>query len=603
MAADISADLRHVLDHLPDGLIFIDRAWRITYANIQGRRISRLRPEDLNGKTHWELYPTTVGTEQERKYRRVMDERVEEELEFFYAPFAIWIKLRAMPIASGIAVYYQDTTALRVALHASETLAQQLQQVFDVTTDAIASLDRDWRYTFINRRAKELLGVGDELLGETVWHRFPNAVYEGSPYVKNYFKTMNERVPTSFESYFAEPLNKWLRLEVQPSEEGIVVFFRDITQRKLDEQTLRAEKAESERQRAELEAVYDTAPVGLILIEPAELRYVRLNQQQAELMGYPPEEVIGKRVDELVTSPVAWANLKRVAAGGMVRDFTFDTAFANRPDDVRTFNVNYSPVLDAEGKVRAISVASLDVTRLRKAERALVQSEKLAAVGRLASSISHEINNPLEAVTNLLYLIGTEDLPADAREYLKSAQDELARVSQIATQTLRFHRQSNKPTWVTPAQLVDAVLNLFQGRLANSGIHVEASYATTTKVLCFENDIRQVLNNLIANAIDAMRTGGRLMVRAHDARHHESGVAGVRILVGDNGTGMSVETQRRLFEAFYTTKDLNGTGLGLWISKEIVERHQGALRVRSTQGGVRQGTVFSLFLPVEVAAE
>jgi len=150
---------------------------------------------------------------------------------------------------------------------------------------------------------------------------------------------------------------------------------------------------------------------------------------------------------------------------------------------------------------------------------------------------------------------------------------------------------------------VDAVLNLFQGRLANSGIHVEASYATTTKVLCFENDIRQVLNNLIANAIDAMRTGGRLMVRAHDARHHESGVAGVRILVGDNGTGMSVETQRRLFEAFYTTKDLNGTGLGLWISKEIVERHQGALRVRSTQGGVRQGTVFSLFLPVEIAAE
>jgi PAS domain S-box-containing protein len=603
MAADITADLRHVLDHLPDGLIFIDRAWRITYANIQGRRISRLRPEDLNGKTHWELYPATVGTEQERKYRRVMDERVEEELEFFYAPFQIWVKLRAMPIASGIAVYYQDTTALRTALHASETLAQQLQQVFDVTTDAIASLDRDWRYTFVNRRAKELLGVSDEVVGETLWHRFPNAVYKDSPYVKNYYKTMNERVPTSFEAFYPEPLNKWLRLEVQPSEEGIVVFFRDITQRKLDEQTLRAEKAESERQRAELEAIYDTAPVGLILIEPKELRYLRLNQQQAEFMGYSAEEVIGRRVDELLTSPVAPANLRRVAAGGTVRDFTFDTAFANRPDDVRTFNVNYSPVLDAEGKVRAISVASLDVTRLRKAERALVQSEKLAAVGRLASSISHEINNPLEAVTNLLYLIGTEDLPPDAREYLKSAQDELARVSQIATQTLRFHRQSNKPTWVTPGALVDSVLNLFQGRLANSGIRVEASYATTTKILCFENDIRQVLNNLIANAIDAMRTGGRLIVRAHDARHPESCAPGVRILVGDNGTGMSAETQRRLFEAFYTTKDLNGTGLGLWISKEIVERHEGALKVRSTQGGIRQGTVFSLFLPVEAPAE
>ena len=293
---------------------------------------------------------------------------------------------------------------------------------------------------------------------------------------------------------------------------------------------------------------------------------------------------------------------EKVLKGEVIRDFLYETEMRAKPGEVRSFNVNYSPVLDEEGHVRAISAAILEITTLRKAERALLQSEKLAAVGRLASSISHEINNPLEAVTNLLYLIATDDaLPDSLKTFVHQAQDELARVSQIATQTLRFHRQSNKPTHVTPAQLVDGVLNLFAGRLANSGIAVEAAYSTTKQVLCFENDIRQVLNNLIANAIDAMRTGGRLLVRAHDSTMPD-GADGVRITVCDTGSGMTAETSKRLFEPFYTTKDLNGTGLGLWISKEIVERHRGRLAVRSTQDARLHGTIFTLLLPCAQSA-
>jgi PAS domain S-box-containing protein len=599
MPSDITQDLRYMLDHLPDGVIFIDEEWRITYANEQARRISRILPEHLNSKSHWELYPATVGTEQERKYRRVMYERTTEELEFYYEPFDIWIKLRALPIASGVAVYYQDVTELRNSQRATEFATERLRQVFEVTSDAIVMLNREWRYTFVNRRAKDLLG-SEHLLDQTVWHQFPRTVFPGSPYVENFYRTMIQREATIFEAYYPEPLNKWLRLECQPSEEGIAIFFRDITKSKNYEQALHAQQAETERQRAELEAIYRTAPVGLILFEPKELRYLRVTDRQAEMMGLPREAVIGRRVEEVVKSPIALENLQKVARGGVVTDFTYETNFIGRPGETQAFNVNYSPVFDAEGNVRAISVAALDVTQLRKAERALIQSEKLAAVGRLASSISHEINNPLEAVTNLLYLVATDSaLPDSLKAYVHAAQDELSRVSQIATQTLRFHRQSNKPTVVTPAQLVDAVLNLFAGRLANSGIHVEASYATAAKILCFENDIRQVLNNLIANAIDAMRTGGRLVIRAHETLHRRQGLPGVRIVVADTGSGMSAETQRRLFEPFYTTKDLNGTGLGLWISKEIVERHRGNLTVRSSQDPERHGTVFSLFLPQE----
>jgi signal transduction histidine kinase len=295
--------------------------------------------------------------------------------------------------------------------------------------------------------------------------------------------------------------------------------------------------------------------------------------------------------------------LQTAASGRPVRNQVLHGELPGRPSEQRSFNVSYSPVFAADGSVEAIAAVVLEVTHQKKAEAALIQSEKLAAVGRLASSISHEINNPLEAITNLLYLIGmSEDLPEASRQYLQTAQGELSRVCQIATQTLRFHRQAVRATHVSASDLVDAVLNLYQGRLANSHIQVDARYATSTTVLCFENDIRQVLNNLIANAIDAMRSGGgRLIVRAHDATDYSADYPqprhGIRITIADTGHGMSSTVKARLFEPFYTTKDLNGTGLGLWISAGIVTRHQGRLTYRSSEKPGQQGTIFSLFLP------
>jgi signal transduction histidine kinase len=290
---------------------------------------------------------------------------------------------------------------------------------------------------------------------------------------------------------------------------------------------------------------------------------------------------------------------EQVARGEPIRDRLLEGEVVTRPGEHRYWSVNYHPVYANDGSIQAISAVSQEITRQKQAEAALIQSEKLAAVGRLATSISHEINNPLEAVTNILYLIATsEELPASLRNYVDVAQDEVARVSQIATQTLRFHRQSASQTSVQARTLVDPVLDLYQGRLSNSGIQVDARYTSRTPFLCFENDIRQVLNNLIANAIDAMRSGGRLIVRAHDATEHKTGKRGVRVTIADTGHGMSRATMARIFEPFYTTKDLNGTGLGLWISAEIMTRHGGRLTVRSSQNPTRRGTIFSLFLPL-----
>ena len=236
-----------------------------------------------------------------------------------------------------------------------------------------------------------------------------------------------------------------------------------------------------------------------------------------------------------------------------------------------------------------------------QAAAAMVQSEKLAAVGRLASSIAHEINNPLEAVTNLLYIIRSEDgLPQSAMDYLATADRELARVSQIVSQTLRFHRQSTSATAVRPEFLFEEVLAIYTTRLVNSRITVERQYQKGIAVTCYEGDIRQVLSNLVGNAFDVMRNGGTLRLRTHERTCWSSGKAGVMMTVADDGPGMTAAIRQRIFDAFYSTKGIQGTGLGLWISQRIVHKHGGYLRVRSRTGAVH-GTVFQLWLPLELS--
>jgi signal transduction histidine kinase len=229
-----------------------------------------------------------------------------------------------------------------------------------------------------------------------------------------------------------------------------------------------------------------------------------------------------------------------------------------------------------------------------------MQTEKLAAVGRLASSIAHEINNPLESVTNLLYLARETAWNPETREYLEVADRELRRVSVIANQTLRFHKQSSRPQWVSPDELIASTLSVYQGRLVNSNVDVEKRIHTAGTVLCFEGEIRQVLSNLIINAIDAMHPhGGRLLLRSREGTDWKTGRKGLILSVADTGSGMSLDTAARIFEPFFTTKEIGGTGLGLWVSHEIVERHGGALAVRSSQHPGRSGTVFTLFLPFQ----
>ncbi len=262
--------------------------------------------------------------------------------------------------------------------------------------------------------------------------------------------------------------------------------------------------------------------------------------------------------------------------------------------------LSLSPIKNREGKVTHIVGIQMDVTSRVEFESALRESEKLAAVGRLAASIAHEINNPLEAVTNLLYLARESDSLAETQGYVRHAEEELHRASQITSQSLRFYKQSSKPLAVRPSTLLDGVLDLYQAKLINANISVERRERMCESIVCLESEIRQVLANLIRNAIDAMAgPGGRLLIRSREASEWRSGSKGVMITIADTGVGIDPSTMKSLYTAFFSTKGIGGTGLGLWVSSEIVNRHQGRLRVRSRHQHARSWTVFELYLPYQ----
>ena len=218
----------------------------------------------------------------------------------------------------------------------------------------------------------------------------------------------------------------------------------------------------------------------------------------------------------------------------------------------------------------------------RRAEVVLRQNETLAAVGRVASSIAHEINNPLEAVTNCLYLLNGTPLNEEQRGYLDLAQSELARVSEISSHTLTFNRQRDIKGEASISALLDSVVTLYKGRIAASGIAVERRYRDGRSLICRPGELRQVFVNLISNAFDATRNGGRIVLRVRDTTDSRTGQLGVLITVADTGHGVEAHLTATLFEAFRSTKGINGSGLGLWISRGIIEKHRGSIRFRSS---------------------
>jgi two-component system, NtrC family, sensor kinase len=238
---------------------------------------------------------------------------------------------------------------------------------------------------------------------------------------------------------------------------------------------------------------------------------------------------------------------------------------------------------------------------IHRAANVMQENQRLLTIGRLAGSIAHEINNPLESVMNLLFLMNaTAGLAPDQREYLTRAQAELSRAVEISKQTLTFYREAPFPVPVNVSALLEDVLGLFARKISEKNLQVVREFRSAQTILVLPGEIRQVFCNLIGNAIDANIGGGKLCLRVRRSRAwRDSGVVGLRVIIADSGSGMTAEVRRRIGEPFFTTKGETGTGLGLWISLSIIHRYGGHVALRSTTGR-NHGTVFSVFLPTNL---
>ncbi|GAC1652433.1 MAG: PAS domain S-box protein [Acidobacteriaceae bacterium] len=349
-------------------------------------------------------------------------------------------------------------------------------------------------------------------------------------------------------------------------------------------------------------SVTETASDVIVTIDENS-QILRINPSVEATFGYKPEELVGKSL--VLLMPVRFrdshlSGISRYLSSGQQHIPWTGVELPGQCKDGREIPLEISFARYDIGARRRFTGFIRDISERKRTHTALMQSEKLAAVGRLASSIAHEINNPLESVTNLIYISrGTTDLES-IQSYLDLAEQEIRRISVIANQTLQFHKQSNSSTAIMCSDLLSGCLALFQGKITNSGISVEKRARDQRPVYCAEGEIRQVINNLIGNAVDAMPHGGRLLARTRTATDWKSQRKGVVLTVADTGTGMSSEVLARIFEPFFSTKGGGGAGLGLWISSQLIARSGGTLYVRSSQRQGRTGTVFTLFLPARV---
>jgi PAS domain S-box-containing protein len=470
----------------------------------------------------------------------------------------------------------------------SQGQVQQWHAVLNSVSEGIWGVDLKGKCTFANAAAVRTFGFesDEEMVGKNmhalVHHHYPDGrdfpdvecpisgVLVSNASLRRLKDTMFRKDGSSFVAEIsAQPVR------VRNKVIGLVVTFRDVTALQKQQEELQTLYDLAERRTAQLDAVIESMPHGVYVATTGSAP-VRCNHRARNMSG-------GAFPAELQT-------LERALEG----ESSTETA---RVGDRWIRSVG-APIL-LKGEILGGVVVNTDVTQIQNQEEALRRSEKLAAVGQLASSIAHEINNPLESITNLLYLVRHAGSMDDVQQYAEIAQEELARVTEITLQTLRFHRQQSKAAAIDIGELLRTVMSLYTGRLLVRNVNVELRLMEVPRVVCLEGEIRQVVNNLVRNALDAMSVeGGRLLVRLHPECHPHSRRMGVRLTVADTGEGIRPEIRERLFEPFQTTKEQTGTGLGLWVSKGIVEKHGGHIRMRSSREE-QHGTVFAVWLPLD----
>ncbi len=602
----------NVLESMTDGLHLVDSEGRFTKFNAAGRAIYAAQGIDadaLIGLPVLTALPEFRNTSIGESLFTTLHQRRPTTIESFYEPWDRWFWVRNFPTSDGgVATFFLDITERK----RTQVLLNEQQERFAFATDA-----SQIGYWFCDLPFDKL--IWDERVKEHFWlppdayvdiNLFFNCIHPDDrdrtrQGIENSISN-HERYDIEYRTIASDGRQKWIRAIGRTAyhENGTPIRFDGVTQ---DITALKAARESLDDERRRLAAVFDNVPVGL-MFTTANGQVININPLTKQILGRPVEASAnqiswnwvafhpdGRRLDK-AEHPLALS-----LADGEIHSSQF---LFEREDGSRIWiEETCAPIRDAQGAIAGAVIAIADIDARKRAEEALIRSEKLALVGRMASSISHEINNPLAAVTNLLYLIQTNTSDELAARYSESAQKELARVSHIVTHTLRFNRQPSGMTREKVSDLLESALTLYELRLNNSNVQVRRHYRDSIQLHCFGSELRQVFANMVGNSFDATRRGGTLLVKSRDQINWRTGENGVRVIIADTGAGMNGNTRKRIFEPFFTTKGDNGTGLGLWISREILTKHRASIHLKTRHTPAPSGTIFSIWLPAELGRD
>lgn len=366
----------------------------------------------------------------------------------------------------------------------------------------------------------------------------------------------------------------------------------------------RAEEIFQSEQR--LRTTLDSIADGVITCDAAGVVQM-VNPVACELTGWTANEAVGRSLSDIfhianehthepLENPVA--KVMRLRAGvGPINN----TVLVRKDGSDLLIADSGAPVRDQTGETVGIVLVFRDITLERRTQEALLASEKLAVAGRLAATIAHEIHNPLDSVSNLLYLMKNGVTEEESKQFIDMAERELARVTHISRAMLGLYRESRAPVAVDLKEILEEILLLMEHRFQDLGVSIHADLPIPVVVDAFPAELRQVFTNLITNAAEAANSGGEVRIRARSqpANINSSGQkmpSGALVTVADNGDGITEEVRQQLFQPFFTTKGEHGTGLGLWVSRGIIHKHGGTIDLRSETGDSAHGTVVSVFL-------
>jgi PAS domain S-box-containing protein len=389
-------------------------------------------------------------------------------------------------------------------------------------------------------------------------------------------------------------INGNLQPETAASHGRILGTIRDVTELRKGEAELR----ESAKRLSELAAIVASSD-DVILSKDLDGIITSWNEAATRVFGYNAGEMIGTSILKLIPEHLHSDEkniLENIRAGRRVEHF--ETVRLTKRGGLIDVSLTVSPVKDEQGRVIGASKILRDISTRKRMERSLLQAEKIAATGRMAATIAHEINNPLEAVMNLLFLLRSKIIDEEGLNYLTTAESELGRVSHIAKQTLGYYREHAAASLASLAQIAEHAITIYEPRCTAAGITIEKSLLSSRKVVMRRGEMMQVISNLVANAIYAMPDGGVLSISVLDTTTPAEGVV---LDIADNGAGIAPEVLPKVFDAFFTTRTTVGTGIGLFIAKNFVEGHGGQISIESHTEPEKQGTTVRIFLPLHTA--